>query len=82
MRYAEGGGLSEQGRAKREGVRLQAAEWFAEDVPVVLASKGPGGSDCRLDAGRLDRLAQALEQGPAVHGFGTDQRWTLPGSAT
>jgi putative transposase len=34
MRYADGGGLSEQGRAKREAVRLQAAEWFAQDMPV------------------------------------------------
>jgi transposase len=104
MRYADGGGLSERGRAKREVVRLQAAQWFAQDVPVAeiarrlrvstnavyvwrrrwraegedgLASKGPGGSSCRLDQPRLDRLAEALEQGPAVHGFGEDQRWTL-----
>jgi transposase len=104
MRYADGGGLSERGRATREAVRLQAAEWFAQDVPVAeiarrlrvstnavyvwrrrwrgggraaLASKGPGGSTCRLDRKRLDRLAQALEQGPAAHGFGEDQRWTL-----
>jgi hypothetical protein len=35
MRYADGGGLSERGRAKREAVRLQAAEWFAQDVPVA-----------------------------------------------
>jgi transposase len=104
MRYADGGGLSERGRAKREAVRLQAAQWFAQDVPVVeiarrlrvstnavyvwrrrwraegeggLASKGPGGSSCRLDEQRQARLAEALEQGPAAHGFGEDQRWTL-----
>jgi putative transposase len=104
MRYADGGGLSERGRATREAVRLQAAEWFAQDVPVAeiarrlrvstnavyvwrcrwraggraaLATKGPGGSNCRLDQKRLDRLAQALERGPAAHGFGEDQRWTL-----
>ena len=35
MRYADGGGLSEQGRAKREAVRLQAARWFAQDMPVA-----------------------------------------------
>lgn len=34
MRYADGGGLSERGRATREAVRLQAAEWFAQDMPV------------------------------------------------
>jgi putative transposase len=41
-----------------------------------LASKGPGGSRCRLDEPRLRRLANALDEGPAVHGFGADQRWT------
>ncbi|WP_431921180.1 winged helix-turn-helix domain-containing protein [Micromonospora wenchangensis] len=43
----------------------------------VLASKGSGGSRCRLDEGRLRRLADALDEGPAAHGFGSDQRWTL-----
>src|SRR3979411_2337352 len=87
MRYADGGGLSEQGRAKREAVRLQAAEWVGQDIPVqqiaqrlrgsahaayawrrrwraggpaALASRGPGGSACRLDEQRQARLAQAL----------------------
>jgi putative transposase len=104
MRYADGGGLTEQGRAKREAVRLQAAEWFAQDMPVAeiacrlrvttnavyvwrrqwraggsvaLASKGSGGSACQLDEPRQTRFAQALEQGPAAHGFDKDQRWTL-----
>jgi putative transposase len=45
--------------------------------PDALVSKGPSGADCRLDETRLDRLADALEEGPAVHGFGADQRWTL-----
>lgn len=80
MRYPDSGGLSEQGRANREAVRLQAAEWFAQDMPVAeiarrvrvsanavyvgrragraqgpaaLASKGPGGSACRLDEREL-----------------------------
>lgn len=104
MRYPDSGGLSERGRAQREAVRLRAAQWFAQDVPVAeiarrlrvsansvyvwrrawraegpagLASKGPGGSVCRLDDQRLAGLAQALEEGPAAHGFGEDQRWTL-----
>src|SRR5437868_3154521 len=104
MRYADSGGLSAEGRAKRETVRLQAAAWFAEGVPVAeiarrlrvstnsvymwrrrwqaggtaaLASKGPGGSICRLDETRRARLAEALEAGAAAHGFGEDQRWTL-----
>jgi transposase len=32
MRYADGGGLTTQGRSRREQVRLQAAEMFADDV--------------------------------------------------
>lgn len=104
MRYADGGGLSAEGRAKREAVRMRAAEWFVQKVPVAviasrlrvsvnavygwrrrwqaggraaLISKGAGGSPCRLDQARLDRLADALEQGPAAHGYTEDQRWTL-----
>jgi transposase len=34
MRYPDGGGLCGQGRARREVVRLQAADWFAQGVPV------------------------------------------------
>src|SRR6266545_4261784 len=97
MRYPDGGGLSAQGRVRREAVRLQAAGWFAEGVSVpevarrlrvsqtavygwrqrwrrggepALASKGPGGSRCRLDGSRLRRLADALDEGPAVHRIG------------
>jgi transposase len=44
---------------------------------AALASKGPSGARCRLDGSRLRRLAEALDEGPAVHGFGADQRWTL-----
>ena len=104
MRYPDGGGLTEQGRAKREAVRRQAAGWFADGLPVAevarrlrvsqtavygwrqrwkaggeqaLVSKGASGSRCRLDDSRLQCLADALDAGPAVHGFGQDQRWTL-----
>jgi transposase len=104
MRYPDGGGLTARGRAKREAVRRQAAEWFAEGVSVpdiarrlrvsqtavygwrqrwtaggeqALDSKGPSGSRCRLDDARLQRLADALDEGPAAYGFGVDQRWTL-----
>ena len=104
MRYPDGGGLTAAGRARREAVRLRAAEWFAQgiDPPEVarrlrvscnsayvwrrcwradgeaaLASKGPGGAVCRLSAAQLARLRAALEGGPAVWGWGEDQRWTL-----
>jgi hypothetical protein len=40
MRYPDGGGLSAQGRAKREAVRMRAAEWFTQRVPVAeIASR-------------------------------------------
>ena len=103
-RYPEGGGLTADGRAGREAVRLQAAALFARDMPVAqiarllqvsrnavyvwrrrwlsdreagLVSKGPSGSNCRLSQLQLEKLAAALEEGPAAHGFVEDQRWTL-----
>jgi putative transposase len=42
-----------------------------------LVSKGSSGAECRLDEAQLQRLAAALDEGPAAHGFGPDQRWTL-----
>ena len=108
MRYADGGGLTAEGRARREAVRLQAAEMFAQDADPVqtarslrvstksvyqwrrawraggqeaLASKGPGGSPCRLDEAQLGQLRAALEAGPAAHGWAEDQRWTLARAA-
>jgi hypothetical protein len=33
-RYPDGGGLTAEGRARREAVRLQAAAVFAQEVPV------------------------------------------------
>ena len=108
MRYADGGGLTAEGRARREKVRLQAAEMFAQDADPVqiarslrvstksvyqwrrvwraggqeaLASKGPGGSACRLDEAQIAELRAALEAGPAAHGWAEDQRWTLARAA-
>ncbi|WP_432825383.1 winged helix-turn-helix domain-containing protein [Dactylosporangium sp. CA-092794] len=34
MRYADGGGLSAKGRARREMVRMQAVDLFEEQVPA------------------------------------------------
>jgi putative transposase len=108
MRYADGGGLTAEGRARRERVRLQAAEMFARDADPVqiagslrvstksvyqwrrawraggaaaLASKGPGGSACRLGDGQVAQLRAALDAGPAAFGWGEDQRWTLARAA-
>jgi putative transposase len=44
---------------------------------AALASKGPGGSTCKLDQGQLARLGEALDAGPAACGWDCDQRWTL-----
>jgi transposase len=109
VRYADGGGLTAEGRARREAVRLRAAEMFAQDADPVqvarslrvstksvyqwrrawrtggqeaLASKGPGGSPCRLGERQLEQLRAALEAGPAAHGWAEDQRWTLARAAS
>ena len=47
----------------------------------ALASKGAGGSPCRLDEAQLVRLCAALEAGPGAHGWAEDQRWTLARAA-
>jgi len=44
---------------------------------AALASKGPGGTGCKLDDGQLARLRAALDAGPAAYRWGEDQRWTL-----
>lgn len=104
MRYADGGGLTAQGRSRREMVRLQAAEMFAHDADAreiarslrvstksvyqwrrawraggeaALASKGAGGSPCKLDEDQVAQLRAALKAGPAAYGWKQDQRWTL-----
>jgi putative transposase len=104
MRYSDGGGVSPADRAKREVVRLQAAQLFAQNVGVAeiawrlrvslnavyvwrrrwraegeagLASKGPSGATCLLDEAQQSQLAVVIREGPAVHGYDEDQRWTL-----
>ncbi len=39
MRYAEGGGLTAEGRFRREKVRLQAASMFEQDMDPVRIAK-------------------------------------------
>ena len=48
---------------------------------AALASKGPGGSVCRLDKDQLAKLSAALDAGPAANGWNQDQRWTLARAA-
>ncbi|MQY40007.1 hypothetical protein SRB17_80360 [Streptomyces sp. RB17] len=42
----------------------------------ALASKGPGGARCKLDAEQLRVLEAVLDAGPAASGW-SDQCWTL-----
>jgi putative transposase len=104
MRYPDGGGLTARERARRERVRLEAAEMFEQGMrpPQVaqqlrvsrksayawqarwreggtgaLASKGPSGRSSRMKPEWRAWLEEALEQGPAAHGWVEDQRWTL-----
>ena len=42
----------------------------------ALASKGPGGSLCRLSQQQILTLEAELDRGPGTHGW-DDQRWTL-----
>ena len=104
MRYPDGGGLTAAERARREDVRLRAAELIeagASDREVAkrfrvsrmsanrwrralaaggrdaLATKGAGGAKCKLSDAQLAELEAALDAGPAAHGWGEDQCWTL-----
>ena len=38
MRYSDGGGLSAEGRARREKLRLQAAQMFEQGIKPVRVS--------------------------------------------
>jgi hypothetical protein len=53
MRYPDGGGLTAQARARRESVRLQAAELFARGIsPVEVADR----LHTELEAGVDERI--------------------------
>src|SRR5690606_41913696 len=39
VRYPDGSGLTAEGRARREAVRLQVAQLFAQDIPVREIAK-------------------------------------------
>lgn len=63
-------------RVSRNAVYGWRKAWRAGGT-AALASKGPSGAASRLSEKQLTRLGEALEQGPAEHGFDEDQRWTL-----
>ena len=56
--------------------RMWRRRWRAGGE-AALASRGPGGAVCRLGEAQLARLRAALDGGPAMWGWGEDQRWTL-----
>ncbi|MEV6986505.1 winged helix-turn-helix domain-containing protein [Sphaerisporangium sp. NPDC051017] len=74
-------GASDRQVAERFRVSLMSANrWhraFDSGGMDALASKGPGGEKCKLTGRQLTVLEAALGDGPAVHGWDEDQRWTL-----
>ncbi|MER6501075.1 winged helix-turn-helix domain-containing protein [Streptomyces sp. NPDC001455] len=65
--------------------RKSAYQWhqlWRDGGVRALASRGPGGSRCRLSPRCLEKLAACLEQGPAAHGWAEDQVWTAARVAT
>src|SRR3954453_2379268 len=67
-------------RGSQKSVYQWRRRWRAGGEQA-LASKGPGGTSCRLSDAQLERLRTELERGPAAHGWG-DQRWTRARIAT
>jgi putative transposase len=60
----------------RKSVNTWKRAWRSGGIDAS-ASKGPGGAACQLDETQLKALAQALDEGPAAHGWAEDRRWTL-----
>jgi transposase len=65
--------------AKRFRVsQMSVSRWrraFDAGGVAALVSKGPPGG--KLTDGQIEQLGVALDAGPAAHGFGADQCWTL-----
>ncbi|WUA20640.1 winged helix-turn-helix domain-containing protein (plasmid) [Streptomyces anthocyanicus] len=72
--------------ARRLRVSLKSAcqrhQRWRDGGVQALASRGPGGSRCRLSSRCLEKLAGYLEQGPAAHDWVEDQVWTAARVAT
>jgi putative transposase len=76
--FAAGAADREVAQAFRVSL-MSANRWhraFDAGGVEALASKGPGGAHCRLDDTELAGLQEALDAGPAAHGW-ADQCWTL-----
>jgi transposase len=68
--------VAKQLRISRKSAYTWHRAWKAGGAQALL-SKGPSGSNCRLDQAQLRRLEAELDAGPAAHGWEEDQRWTL-----
>src|SRR6266700_1831595 len=92
MRYPDGGGLDAAERARRERVRLAAAEMIeagASDREIAKRfrvsrmsvnrwrrAQAAGGARCKLTETQVAELEEVLDAGPGAAGY-LDQCWTL-----
>ena len=77
--FADGVGNPEVARAFRVSA-MSVSRWrraYDAGGCGALVSKGPGGNGCKLSDAQLAWLAVELDAGPAGHGWGEDQCWTL-----
>jgi putative transposase len=77
--FAAGATVTEVARGLRV-TRMSANRWhraWKAGGADALASVGAAGAACKLTEAQLERLGAVLEEGPAVHGWEEDQRWTL-----
>ena len=68
MRYAQGGGLTAEGRWRREQVRLEAAERFERRVPAAVIA-----AELRVSERSVRRWRQAW-QGEGLAGLASRGR--------
>src|SRR5213080_91956 len=77
--WIEEGATDQEVAARFRVTRMSANRWhraLADGGRPALASKGPGGAQCRLTPAQLEELQVVLDAGPAAWGW-TDQCWTL-----
>jgi hypothetical protein len=75
------GGIGQRRRFRVS--RMAANRWRRVLVAggrAALASRGAGGTRCKLTAAQFRELEAVVDAGPAVCGWDEDQCWTLAGS--
>jgi len=73
---ADAGQIARSLRVSTKSVYQWRRAWRAGGK-AALASKGAGGSPCKLGEAQIAQLRAALEAGPGAYGWEQDQRWTL-----